>query len=181
MKKWVIGAALLAVVSFNASAELPDLSKVRQVGNMTPVNGQAVQLGSWLADHSVHITKASYSVLKDGSVLAGTTLAMRGVDGKAAVVPSGAIIKNVWVDVLIPLAGTSGVTAGIGVNAASDTWPSQPLANLGSAVAVKSGQQSSVLPMKLTAKKNVSLAIGTGHLTTGKFNVLVEYYLSDPL
>lgn len=180
MAKWILGATLALIWVSSANAELPSHSKVRAYGNQLVPGGQAAQIGSWIVDHKVHVTKASYSVLKDGSLVGGVTYALKGVDGKAAVVPAGAVIKGALVDVIMPITGSAAITAGLGVKAAGDVWAQQALSTLGGSIAVKTGVPSSVLPIKLTVDKNVSLALGgTGFVTAGKFNVLIEYYLSD--
>lgn len=174
MKKIVIG--VLALLSMNSFAALPDHSKVRFLGNQMVQGGQAAQLGSWIVDHKIHTIKASYSVTRDGG-LVGSSVALKGVDGLPAVIPAGAVLKGGIIDVIGAPSPASGTTIlSLFAKEARDIMDFKEHQNVTGIIPAKF---ASLAPVKLIADRNVSLGIAGATLVNGKFNVIIEYYLSD--
>lgn len=176
MNKWILGVMLAALVIQPAAADLPSHNTVRQIGNQLPGGGQAAQIGSWIVDAKKHILKATYSVSRDtGSV--GTSVALKGVDGLRAVVPKNAVVTNAWVDVLGAPSPASGSTVlALHLQDNNDIIDPKPHASV---TGILTGKFSSVAPVKMRSNRNVSVGVTGATLVNGKFNVFIEYLLSD--
>lgn len=122
------------------------------------------------------VAKFSYDFSARGGavgdiVLAGTPL------------PKNAIVWDGVVDVITPLTGGAGATAAVStaqsandlITAADVTGA--PWSTAGSKALVPVG--TAAASIKMTADRSPKLVIATNDLTAGKFNLFIEYYLSD--
>lgn len=118
----------------------------------------------------------NYSFAVQGGAIG--TISLKDGDGQVLKLPANALIKNVVIDVIT--SPTSGGSATIAVTAVSS-------GDLKAATAVASftgklqGIPDNVVAnmIKLSSEKTISIAIATAALTAGKFNVLVEYVVSE--
>jgi hypothetical protein len=113
--------------------------------------------------------------------------ALGGVTGDIVLtgepLPKNAIVFEGVVDVITPLTGGGGATAAVTtaqsandlITAADITGA--PWSTAGSKALVPVGDASHSI--KMTAERAPKLVIGTADLTAGKFNLFIEYYLSD--
>jgi len=97
--------------------------------------------------------------------------------------PKNAIVWDGVVDVITPLTGGAGATAAVSTAqsandliAAADITGA-PWSTAGSKAIVPVGDASHSI--KMTADRAPKLVIATNDLTAGKFNLFIEYYLSD--
>lgn len=122
------------------------------------------------------VAKFSYDFDAQGGVagdiiLAGTPL------------PKNAIVWDGVVDVITPLTGAGGTTAAVTTaQSANDLITAaavsgSPWSTAGSKAIVPVGDAANSI--KMTADRAPKLVIGTHDLTAGKFNLFIEYYLSD--
>lgn len=120
----------------------------------------------------------SYSFAVQGGAIG--TINLRDGDGKALKLPANAIIKNVVIDVIT--APTSGGSATIAVTAVSsgDLLAATAIGSLTAGRYQGIPDDATVADMiKLTSEKTLSIAVAVAALTAGKFNVLVEYVVSE--
>jgi len=122
------------------------------------------------------VAKFSYDFDAQGGVKGDITLA-------GTPLPDNAIVWDGVVDVITPLTGGGSATAAVTtaqsandlITAADVTGA--PWSTAGSKALVPVGDASNSI--KMTAERAPKLVIGTAALTAGKFNLFIEYYLSD--
>lgn len=172
---WAAGIYLL-------NAGTPSPASVRTLLNLGGANGaafQLVRLGTQLADKKVQVMKASYDfAVQGGSDVA--SLNLKDTDLKDAVIPKSAIIKQVLIDT---------ITAPVGTNATITLAADTPGADLKAATAITSytaGSLQAGTPVgtaatmhKMLADRTITMRVLGNNLTAGKFNVFIEYYLSN--
>ncbi len=96
--------------------------------------------------------------------------------------PKNAIVWDGVVDVITPLVGSGAYAAISTSQSANDLITSaavagSPWSTAGSKALVPVGDASHSI--KMTAERAPKLVIATADLTAGKFNLFIEYYLSD--
>jgi len=113
--------------------------------------------------------------------------AQGGVTGDITLVgdpmPDNAIVWDGCVDVITPLAGGASATGAVStaqsandlITAADVTGA--PWSTAGAKAIVPVGTVASCI--KMTAERKPKLVIGTADLTAGKFNLFLQYFLSD--
>lgn len=180
---------LMSLPAFAVSGRsgLPDHKSVRTMLNRGNVNGFATQLGVQMQDKKVQLLKGTYRYADQGGNSGVTAQAvltkLRDVDGKDAVLPINAIIKQVTVDVLTtPTASAvTGFTApflSLGLNSETDLMPFTAVASLtGKVAGTPIGTAATMV--KALGNSAVTLNIKGGSVTAGSFNVYIEYYLAD--
>lgn len=179
MKRFIsslIAVAVLGVAGFTAHAALKGPADTKFILNNMGSAAQAVQLGTQLVEGKRHVLKAVY----DYSVLGGasTTLTLRGPDNLDAVIPDNAIVRDVLIDVLTaPTSATSTATVALQIKTASDLLVPTTVTSVTGLMEGALDRNSS--PIKLTADSNPKVVIASEDLTGGKFNVFLEYDLSD--
>jgi hypothetical protein len=153
--------------------------------NIVPSDGNLFRLGDQFTNKKVQVMKVTF----DASLTGATgyplkyvgTHSMRDVDGTSATIPSGALVKEAWIDI------TNTVLA----NSAAPRLCFQ----IQSECDLKSGQTSQayqtngttsfrqILPvdgntvMRLTADRIVKAVVTGGALTGGTMNLFIEYFL----
>lgn len=141
------------------------------------------------------VATATYDFAVDGGAV--------GAIGLGVYIPSGAIITRAWVDVVTTCTTASGdagtmalhvqaaddIVAAIAVSDASNVWDAGihgskiGFPNFGADAAHDSALEVAALfaasMLKLTAVREITATIATQAFTAGKFNVFVEYTISD--
>ena len=112
--------------------------------------------------------------------------ALGGAEGDITLVgeplPDNAIIWDGNVDVITPLVG-AGATAAVSTSQSADDLVAAaavsgaPWSTVNTAAIVPVGTAAACI--KLTAERAPKLVIASADLTAGKFNLFIEYYLSD--
>lgn len=106
------------------------------------------------------------------------TIYLNDADGNPAILPSAAIITQVYTDEVTNVTTSASGTLSIGANTTVDLLAA-------TAAATFSGVQAGIpvgtaaTMVKLTAQRQIAVAIATGALTAGKLNIFVEFVLSD--
>lgn len=169
---------ILAFCTFSFAGTLQRNNEAQFALNKTcPECMQKYQLGTIVIKDQVRILKATY----DFSVLGGAvgTVNLKGPDGKNVVLPNKALVVGCFIDVL-----TAGTTSASGTIAIST---GQTAADIKAALAAASYTGivacipigTAATAIKLTADRTMTATIATGAITAGKFNVIVQYVLSE--
>lgn len=135
------------------------------------------QLGTTLFREQIHTLKATYDFAKQGGAV--SAIQLLGPDGKAAVLPKGAIVRDCLIDVLTAPTSGGGATIALGTGqAATDLKAATAIGSYtGLVTCVPVGTAATAI--KLTADRTPTATIATAALTAGKINVLIHYELSD--
>jgi hypothetical protein len=169
--------ALATPLSAFAAAGLPQPAAVKTIANLGGSEGlRKIQLGTQLVDKKVQVMKAKYDFAVQGGAIGSVNLV--DVDGKDAVLPNKAIIKQVIFDVITAPTSGGSATIAFTANSAADMKAALAIASWTGIVAgIPVG--TAATSIKLTAQRTLTATIATAALTAGKINVFVEYYISD--
>ena len=146
----------------------------------TPAQVKA-QLGSQVTVWKKHVLKASYDFAKQGGAIGAISLL--GENGLAAELPGKAIVTGCFIDVLTSPTSSGLATIALGTGqSTTDLKAATAIASYTGIVAcVPVG--TAVTAVKLTQAKSAVVVpkatVAAFALTAGKFNVLIEYLLSD--
>lgn len=137
---------------------------------MSPIIEQAIPPG--YEGYDIELVEAKY----DFAVLGGAvgTIALIG----GLVIPSGAYVVNGFVDITTPLTSGGAATIAMQVNAANDILTAVAVASWTAGVknvlpALASGALTASTVVKTTAKRDISIVVGTAALTAGVFRVVL--------
>lgn len=174
----ILTFALLAPgAAWAASNGLPQPSAVRDLGNY-PSNSalRTMQLGTQLVDKKIQLMKATYKVSVQGGAIG--TVNLKDQDGKDAVLPNKAVIRQVIFDVKTACTTGASGTLAFTSNAAGDMKAALAAASWTGLVAgIPVGTAATAI--KLTAQRTLTATIATGAIAACDINAFVEYYISD--
>lgn len=139
--------------------------------------GPGVQLGYQVISNKVQLMKCKYDVsVQGGSSAAAITLL--NVDGSQCTLPSKAIVLHALIDVITtPIGASSTIAVGTG-QAANDIKTATATASYtGILAGVPVGDAAHAI--KMTAERKPTMTIAVAPLTVGKFNVFIQYLLSN--
>lgn len=169
---------LTLIVSASAWAAYPPATEIEYQLNRGTEAMRRAQLGTQITQHKVQVLKAVYDFSLQGGSSAGA-VSLLDADGKAAVLPNKAIIKNVLIDVVTALTSGGSATVAIGSGqAANDLKAALAIASYTGRVAGVP-VNTAATAIKLTANRTPTVTIATAPLTAGKLNIFIEYLLSD--
>ena len=140
--------------------------------------GPAVQIGTQLVRNKLHVLRATYSyAVQGGSSLADINLL--DSNGKVAKLPVGAIVREVLIynrtaattasqpaPIAISLQSAGDLKAATAYTAFTGLLAGIPIGTAATAIL-------------LTAERSLTMDIATFNLTAGKFDVLIQYELTD--
>lgn len=116
--------------------------------------------------------KFRYDIKQDGGAVGDIVIE----PGK---LPNGALVHQGFLEGIRAVTSGGLATVALGINAAGDLLAATAKASLGAGALVVSDQVTfAAAPLKLTARKGLTVTIGTDLLTDGAFDVLVYY--TDP-
>lgn len=171
MIKFILSLLVLPVLAFATISAEQEFALNRMNGT-----AQKYNLGTNLAKtHGLVVGKYSYAI-QGGSSAADISLLRDLKDTSSTVViPSGAIIKQVWFDVLTAPSGGSlafkaQTTGDLKASLAAGSWT-------GIVAGIPVGTAATMI--KMTADRTVKMTVGSGTLTQGKINAYIEYDLGD--
>lgn len=178
-KVCVFLGALLALIAVPATSfALPQLANVEKRANLGDVRGPGVQLGYQLVSNKVQLLKCKY----DFSVQGGSSAAainLKAVDGSNCELPNKAIVWDAIIDVVTAPGSAGLATIAIGTGqAANDLKAATAIASY-SGVMAGVPVATAASSIKMTAARNPTMSIAVAPLTVGKFNVFIQYLLSD--
>lgn len=184
---------LLVILSLLLTAQAFATSTTRQPGipmpkdvaaqlNLSAVHAPTVALGDQVTTKKLNVLKAVYDFAKLGGA-SGTSVILRDASGGNAMLPPKAIVKDVIIDVLTALAGT-GAKVTIGLQTSNDLKTEVPASFYTVAINRATLNGSSGLYTKIGGARVAPTISFTGtaegsSVTAGKFNMFIEYYLSD--
>lgn len=169
-------AAIVALPANSFAMPVPANAEFRLNHGLS--GGSGVMLGYQVISNKVQLLKCKY----DFAVQGGATTAaikLKAVDGSDCKLPSKAIVKDSLIDVITAPTSDGLATIAIGTGqAANDIKAATAIASYTGLVAgVPVGDASHSI--KMTADRNPTMTIAVAALTTGKFNVFLEYLLSE--
>ena len=184
----VLMGIFVAMQAFAYNTSYKDPASLKLLLNQGVPNGFATKLGDEFVDKAVHVLKAQYSFASQGgaSVVLPSTLLGNAIDpsdGKDAVLPANAVVRQVTIDVLTaPVASTVAAYSlpymEVGINSPADLVASTKADTLsGISSGVPDGTAAKMV--KVNSTSAVQIGMSGGSVTAGKFNVFIEYYLSD--
>lgn len=175
MKKLLI--ALLLALAPSAAFALPVSHLETRFQLDRTALGQRVQLGTQLVRNKVQVMRATYSFATQGGSSAAD-IALLDSDGKAAILPSGAIIKQVLISTVTAPTSTGSATIALKAQSAGDLKAATAIASYTGLIAgVPVGTAATMF--KLTAARTIYATVAVADLTAGVINVFIEYYLTD--
>lgn len=179
-KIFALVALVLAMVAAPSTSFAGTLSAVNaaefQLNRVTSEIAFKHQLGRLVTKHQLRVIKCTYDFTKQGGAISSINL--KDELGQNCVVPNKSIIRDVLIDVL-----TAGTTAASGTMALT----AQSAGDLKAALAAASYTGlvagipvgTAATAIKMTADRTIIGTIATGALTAGKWNVLIEYEMSE--
>lgn len=135
------------------------------------------QLGSMAARRSEQIMIAQYDFSKSGGAIGNINL-LDPLTGKAAQLPNGGVIIYAFIDVLTAPSVGGGPTIAISSGQSAADLKAATASSSYAGLVAANPVNSAATSIKMTADRTMSIAIATAALTSGKFNVIVEYVLS---
>jgi len=181
MMKFILVALLVATSAFATSGGkegVPLPADTENLLNQSAVHASQVRLGTQVTQKKVNVLKAVYNhaVLGGGQYAWGSSVILRDAAGGQAVLPKNAIIQKV---IIHTLTAVQGVNVAIGANTVGDIYPMKRYSTLsGIQTGIQDG--STALMSKIGgAKTSITASFGDGSASAGKFNVFIEYLLSD--
>lgn len=141
-------------------------------------------LGTKIIRDNVHDQVVQYNFAVDGGAISTKTVlrvpaTAGGPGGVSGSLPKGAIVIGCYIDVITPLTTSASGTVALSTGqAAADLKAATAAASYTGIVAcIPTGSAASSI--KLTADSTPYFAIATGAITAGKFNLHIQYVLSD--
>ncbi len=180
MKKISLGLlTALVVLSASVAHALPLLTNVENNLNYSANAGPANLLGTQIVSNKVQLLKCRYDVsVQTGAP--GVYVNLLGPDNKACLLPANAIIIEGMIDILTAPT-SSGASAEIQISSGGSSG------NLKThAVITGYRNRLDLIPvgtaataLKLASATSPTMVVTGGTLTTGKFNVFIQYLLSN--
>lgn len=171
--------SLFSVGTSFAASGYPSAPEVRTLLNQPGwENHRKAIVGDQMTYKKVQVLRARY----DYSVLGGSSasaIVLKDMDGKDAALPKGAIITKALIYVTT-LVNPTAATVALGGEAANDLKTATAASSyspgfVASAVTGATASQS----FKMTTNKPVKATVGVNALTAGKFDIYVEYYVTE--
>jgi hypothetical protein len=133
------------------------------------------ELGSEL-DKKPGMLKAVYDFSTQGGAIGDISL--KDVEGAAAILPSGAIVTKVFIDVVTAVTSDGAATVAVKSEGAGDMLSATAKASFTLAALLAGVQDGAVGNMiRMTADRTIKITVAAADLTAGKLNVFIEYVL----
>lgn len=179
--KTFISALLLSLLSvFAMPAHAGTLANENiAVFQLNRVNAEVAfkhSLGRLVVKRQVRMEKCIYDFSKVGGAI--STINLRNDDQQSCTLPKNAIIRDVVIDVITAGTTSASGTMSLTAQTAGDLKAALAAASYtGILAGIPTGSAASAI--KLTADRIVTGTIATGALTAGKWNVLIQYEISE--
>jgi len=124
--------------------------------------------------HQVGCMQAVYDFSVEGGAV--STIGLKDVFGNKAILPSGALIKKVIIHVETALTSGGAATIAVDSEAAADLKGATAVATYALAAnldGIPDGAAANIV--RLTADRQISIAIAVAALTAGKMHIFVDY------
>jgi hypothetical protein len=182
-----LAVSVQAALAYTGTPSVPLPILTEQRLNQSALHAPIVKLGSQVTQKKVNVMKAvlDVSVLSGGNGIAeGEIVVLKDAAGGDAVLPKGAIVKQVIIDTITAFTaqngtGTAQVRLGVETEAATDL---KVATNASSYTGILAGTPvgTAASSVKVTStNKAVVASLSGGSVTAGKYNIFIEYYLSN--
>jgi len=188
MRKFIALLGLMTLIPSLAMA-LPTAARMKSKLNQNVVasDGSLFRMGDQLTNKKVQVMAVTFDTFKTGSTTdslrAVGSHALKDVDGSLATIPSGALVKEVWMDVTNTiLSNAVAPKLCFQLQTGCDLKLGQTIEDYHNYGATSFRQ---ILPtdgttvMKLTADRIVYGVVSGGALTGGTINLFIEYFLPN--
>lgn len=157
---------------------LPIPSEVETRLNLGAVRGPGVQLGYQVISNKAQLLKCKYDYAVQGGT--ATSHNLKAVDGSDCLLPAKALVLNGIIDVITAPGSTGSATIAVGTGvAANDLKTATAKASFTGRMDVIPVHTAATAIKLSTVAKTPTMTIGTAALTSGKFNVYIEYLLGE--
>lgn len=144
-------------------------TKRTRLSKFTPMEDMAE-----VVHHQLGCMQAVYDYSVDGGAVG--TIGLKDVFGNKALLPSGALIKKVIIHVEAALTSGGLATISVGSEAAGDLKGATAVASYSLAAnldGIPDGAAANIV--RLTAERQISIAVAVAALTAGKMHVFIDY------
>lgn len=161
-------------MSMKASGEFTRAAMIKLLNEMNTRAAKA-QLGSLLENMGNRLV-AKYSFAVQGGAVGD--IALVDDQGNPATLPINAVVTDVLVDVITPATSGGSATVAIKSNGAADLLGATAVASItGKLDGIP--VSSAATAVKMTAERTLYATVAVAALTAGKFNVIIDYVISE--
>lgn len=165
----------LASPAFSATLSDNNIAEF-QINRVNAETAFKHRLGRAIFKNQYRVLKCTYDFAKVGGAVSSINL--QNEDGQKCIVPNKAIILQVIIDVLTAGTTSASGTMALTAQSAGDLKAALAAASYTGLVAgIPVGTAATAI--KMTADRTVIGTIATGALTAGKWNVLIQYMISE--
>lgn len=179
MKKFIL-PLLLALVTASAFAQggstKAQWNGIQGTLDMSATAGPSQAIGTKLVKESVHTLHLIWNYSTNGGAVGTSNLL--GEDGKAAKLPSGAIVRDCLISVETSLNGLSGATIALGTGQAGNDLKAALAFGSYTGLVACIPVGTAATAIKLTADRTPTVTIGTSTISAGKMSIWVDYVLN---
>lgn len=178
MKKFILSILALVVSTTAFGGTIAQVNALQAAMNkFDPGSAALLQYGNVLVKQREWSVKCVYNYAVSGGAVG--TINLKDENGKNCVLPQGAIIRDVLIDVRTDPTSGGAATIAIGSGAAAnDLKAATAIASYTGLVAgVPVG--SAATAIRLSANQSPYITVATAALTAGKLNVHIKYQLSE--
>lgn len=135
------------------------------------------QAGTYDHKQKKQVLRGKYDFAVSGGAVG--TINLLDESGKALTLPKNAIITSAMIDVVTTFTSGGSATIALTANSAADIKAATAVASFSAGIMACIPVGSAATSIKLTADRNLAMAIAVAALTAGKAYVLVEFFVSD--
>ncbi len=182
MNKIFAGCLLLVLGALSAPAHAESLVGVNGsqylLDRASPGAMRITELGTKVMKRRMYSLMCKWTYAAQGGA-SGTSLSLLDKNGKACVLPSGAIIRDVLFD--FSTAATSGGSATLSVGTAQNGAGFKSALAVASATGLVAGIPvgTAATAIKLTADRTPTLTVSAATLTAGVMNAYIQFQLPE--
>lgn len=157
------------------------MKDVEFLGNHNVPGGQPMQLGTQITTKKVQLLRCSYSFLVQG-VGSSSVINLKDTDGSNCSIPPGAIVIDGMIDGMFIPAGSAQIAIGSGIfgQGAGDLKAAAAASGYSGLLdIVPASTAATAIKNNSTLPANPKVTLTFAPITSGKFNVFIEYYLSQ--
>lgn len=146
--------------------------------NLERMNSHSFKYGLGKSiDQCVGVVKGKYRFSVQGGAVGSVNLV--DDDGVVVKLPSGAIVTKAYINIVQAMVSTGGTgTIAVSIQSAGDLLAAVDADTLsGVTAAIPVGTAATMI--KLTAERTLTATVATAAITAGKFDVFVEFVLSE--
>lgn len=177
--KFLVFLTAFIVCSFaNALPPLADVQYRLNQGIMAPKD----QIGTQVVLHKIQTLRCVYSYARQGGAV--STISLQTVDGAACSIPNKAIVLRSMIDIVTAVSYASNASvATIALSTGKAAGDLRAAANVAGFSATgfltTKFDWTAASAVKMTAAVTPTVVIGSSVLLAGKFNVFIDYVISD--